>query len=618
MAERALLVVLLAASVWLFARTLYRRFHYRVQAAPALSFDRPTERLARVFAEVFLQTRVLRDRPVAGLLHALVMWGFFVFGWVTLEHLGAGLRGLDSAGPQTGWYPQVAAVWAVAVLAGIVGLAFRRFLLRPQPLGALSASSAVVAALIVVLMITYLLGWRGLEPRSTGWRLNWWAHTLALLGMLVLIPRSKHLHLVVSPAAVFFRGWTTSGMRALRPGDDEDIGLVRFSDLARKDLLDLHACVECGRCTQACPASSVGQSLNPKEIILQMQRGLLAGGDLIAGPWVQEADLYQCLSCGACEEACPVGIEHVGAKILDLRRGLVSEGRTTNEKLGDLFNTMERTPHNPWGVSQETRRKLLDAERFPRFDGSQEWLLWMGCGLSYDPHGQQVARAMQKILDAAGVSWGVLEQETCCGEPARRAGNEYLYLQLSEKLLKSFGQRKVKHLITCDPHCARMLDVDYRQIPEYEALGIRVEHHSEVIPRLLPSLRLRPEAARLTYHDPCYLARGRGITEEPREILRASGASIVEMEHHGKRTFCCGAGGAQLFLAEDAPGSQQPRVNHRRFAEALATGATTVAVACPYCPIMLQDAAAHAGRDDIAVLDIAEVVASRLASAAPG
>ena len=611
MIHQALFLLLFGGSLWSFVATLRRRFRFLIQSTPPLPHDRLAARLWRVFLEVGLQTRVLRDRPLPGLLHALVLWGFFAFAWVSLEHLSLGVRGLDAAKPDQSWYGWFAAGWAVAVLIGILGLAFRRFVLRPRWLGAVSGTSAVVAAQIVALMVTYLLGWRGLETGSPAWKLNWWVHALAFLGMLVVIPRSKHLHLVLSPVAVFFRSFATSSIRPLRPGDDEDIGMVRFKDLSPKDLLDLHACVECGRCTQVCPANAIGGSLNPKEIILRMQQGLLAGGDLIVDQWVTETDLYQCLSCGACEEACPVGIEHVGAKILDLRRGLVSEGRTSLDKLNDLFNTMERAPHNPWGIPHESRRKLLESAGFPLFDGSQEWLLWLGCGLSYDPHGQDVARAMKRLLNAARVSWGVLPQETCCGEPGRRAGNEYLYMQLSEKLVESFRQKKVKKLVTCDPHCTGMFDVDYRQIPEFQLLGIEVLHHSELIHRLLPSLPLQRSPQTVTYHDPCYLARGRGITHEPRAILRATGASIAEMPHHAKRTFCCGAGGAQLFIAEDTPG-QANRVNHRRFAEVLATGASTVAVACPYCPIMLKDAAAHARRDDIAILDIAELVAGRL------
>ena len=227
--------------------------------------------------------------------------------------------------------------------------------------------------------------------------------------MLFVIPHSKHLHLVLAPIAIFLRAETTSGVRALRDEDDNDFGMLRFGDLSAKDILDINTCVECGRCTDVCPANTIGGSLDPKEIILQMQRGLPAGGDVIAGTasqvsagqsWIREEDLFQCLSCGACEQACPVGIEHVGAKILDLRRGLVSEGRTHDDKLSDLFTAMERTPHNPWRVGHDVRARLVEGEKFPLFDGSQQWLLWLGCGNSYDPHGQDVARAMKKILEA--------------------------------------------------------------------------------------------------------------------------------------------------------------------------------------------------------------------------
>ena len=264
-------------------------------------------------------------------------------------------------------------------------------------------------------MVTYLVGWRGVEVETTAWRINWWLHTLSFLAMFFVIPHSKHLHLVLAPIVIFFRAETTSGIRALRDEDDNDFGMLHFGDLSAKDILDVNTCVECGRCTDVCPANTIGGSLNPKEVILQIQRGWLAGGEVMAGTaqevntgqsWVPEEDLFQCLSCGACEQACPVGIEHVGAKILDLRRGLVSEGRTHNDKLSDLFSAMERTPHNPWRVGHDIRAKLVDGEKFPIFDGSQQWLLWLGCGNSYDPHGQDVARAMKKILEASQLSLG--------------------------------------------------------------------------------------------------------------------------------------------------------------------------------------------------------------------
>ena len=626
MISQLILLLAIAVSVGYFIRVVWRRLEPMRRAKPPLPQVQLFPKLWKTFTEVMFQTRVIRGRPLAGVLHALVMWGFFAFAWVSMEHMAAAFSGLASAEPDHTWYGTFAAAWAVAVLFGIVGLAYRRFVMRPPQLGpprlgGTSASSGIVALLIVLLMVTYLLGWRGFAAASAAWQINWWFHTASLLGMLFAIPNSKHLHLLLGPVAIFFRGETTSSIRALRDEDDDDFGMLSFKDLSAKDILDVHSCVECGRCTDVCPANVIGGTLDPKEVILQMQHGLLAGAEVVTGTasevekgeaWVREEDLFQCLSCGACEQACPVGIEHVGAKILDLRRGLVSEGRTHNENVTELFTTMERAPHNPWKLSHDVRAKFIESAELPIFDGSQEWLLWLGCGNSYDPHGQIVARAVSKILDAAGMRWGVLKRETCCGEPARRAGNEYLYMELSEKLIDSFRANKVSNLVTCCPHCTRMLDVDYRQNPSFEALGIRVVHHTELIEELLPKLSLEPARERVTYHDPCYLARGRGITDQPRSIIESCGAEVIEMPRHGKQTFCCGAGGAQLFIADDKQEPPGGRVNHKRFEEAAATGVSTIAVACPYCPIMLNDAAQHAGREDVRIVDVAELVAERI------
>jgi len=616
---QAAFVLLLAVSVWLFCKTLNRRLFAlfpKPWEFPEINVGRG---LRRVFLEVLLQYRVVRDRPIAGILHAIVLWGFLAFGWASLEHLSLGVRGLEHASPAHGWYGVFVAVWALAVMVAILGLAFRRFVLRPKELGELSPTSGAVAALIAALMVTYLLGWGVLPVGSAAWKTNWWAHTVAFLSLLVIIPQSKHLHLVLSPFTVFFRPDTTSATRALREEDDNDLGMIRFRDLKWKDVLDVNTCVECGRCTQFCPANITGGSLSPKHVILDMQQGLLRGGELIAGPaaekeqgsvWVAEEDLYQCLSCGACEYVCPVGIEHVGRKILDLRRGLVSEGRVANDKVVQLFTTMERAPHNPWGIGQDTRQKFIEAKQFPIFDGSQTWLFWLGCGLSFDGHGQAVALAMKQILDAAGVSWGVLARESCCGEPARRAGNDYLYLQLAEELTETFKQNEVKNIVACCPHCTTTLDKDYRQIKAYAKLSIRVTHHTELLRELMPALPLARSPEAVAYHDPCYLARHRGVTAAPRQALAECGVSLREPANHGENTFCCGAGGAQLFITDDRREAQaRERVNQRRFTQLAETRASTIAVACPHCATMLTDAAGHAKREDVAIVDIAEIVA---------
>ncbi len=619
---RAAFVAIALTSLWLFYRIANRRLLSVFPKQGDLPHDHVAKRLWRVFVEVVLQYRVVRDRPLVGILHAFVIWGFFAFAWYSANHMLLGLRGLNHATNERTWYGAFVAIWAVAVLVGMIGLSIRRFILRPKALGKLSPTSGAVAFLISALMVTYLLGWGVFPAPGTAWKVNWWVHTVVFFTLLVVIPISKHLHLVLAPVTIFFRSENTSVMRPLRE-EGEDLGLIHLKDLGRKDVLDVDACVECGRCTDFCPANLAGGTLSPKHIILDLRRGLLSGGDLAAGTaeeknaekvFVTEDDLFQCYSCGACEYVCPVGIEHVGRKILDLRRGLASEGRITNERVNQLFTTMERAPHNPWGVSHDTRQKLIESRQFPVFDGTQEWLFWLGCGLNYDPHGQAVAQAMRQILDAAGVSWGVLARETCCGEPARRAGNEYLFLELSGKLVESFQGARVKNIVSCDPHCTTMLDKDYRQIAAFSQLGIKVLHHTEFIREILPKLPLKPSEMKATYHDPCYLARWRGITDAPREILQAAGAHITEASHHGRNTQCCGAGGAQLFIADDSREQGKQRANQRRFAQLIQTGATTIAVACPYCPIMLRDAAGALKRDAVEILDVAEIVARNLTS----
>jgi Fe-S oxidoreductase len=397
-----------------------------------------------------------------------------------------------------------------------------------------------VAALIAVLMVSYLLDWTGALGHATAaWQGNWWVHTLALLAFPPLIVRSKHLHLALAPLAVFYRPDTTSRMRPIDLGPENfqketpDLGLVELGQLPWKDVLDLHACVECGRCTDACPAHRSGGSLSPKALVLQMQAGLRGRGTTIVGgpeevaggtAWVTEDDLMQCYACGACEEACPVGVEHLGRKILDLRHGLANNERLRNPRALRTFGKMRKSPHNPWGLPGDVRAKLVGDLKLPIFTPGDDVLFWMGCGMSYDPNGQRVAAAMRQVLDASGVTWGVLEQETCCGEPARRLGNEALFQELSGKLVASLERCGARTVVTCCPHCAVMLDGEYRDLPGYAALGVRVMHHTEFIAGMLDQLPLLPDGSTVAYHDPCNLARGRGLTAEPRRILEACGA----------------------------------------------------------------------------------------------
>jgi Fe-S oxidoreductase len=275
---------------------------------------------------------------------------------------------------------------------------------------------------------------------------------------------------------------------------------------------------------------------------------------------------------------------------------------------------MERSPHNPWGIPQETRTKLIASAGFPIFDGSQEYLFWLGCGNSYDPHGQAVAKAMAEIFTEFGVSWGVLDAETCCGEPTRRAGNEALFLDLSDRLLGVFRQRRVREIVTCCPHCTTMFDQDYRQLADFSELGIRVRHHSQFLAGAFHDSPVVPSQQDVAYHDPCYLARWNGVVDEPRELLRACGVTVKEPRHNRRDTSCCGAGGGQIFVADDSQDHGKERINGLRLEELSRAGTRRIAVACPYCHIMLQDAALQRreGEEALEIKDLAEIVADRL------
>lgn len=619
MVARFVFVLLGLLSVWLTYTGIRIRFGlpWAERRRMDLPFDRIGSRIWRFVTEVLLQSRVIWNRPVVGILHALVMWGFIAFAGVSLRHLWMGVAGFGHP-PDGGIYRTFVAIWAGLVTLSILGLAYRRFVLRPTPLGALSPTSAIVTTLIVTLMGTYLADWADImSVHSTAWYAIWWLHTLALLAFPPIIVRSKHLHLVLAPVTIFFRPETTSRMRPFEldiDGMPTELGLAEFKELSVKDVLDVNACVECGRCTSVCPANRSGSLLDPKQLILQLQHGLTANSTTIAGTtdevatgtaWIREGDLMDCTTCGACEEACPVGIEHV-RKIVGLRHGLVNNERITLQRVTQQLKPLGNPPFSPLKFA-EPRTKLIAEEQFPIFTEGMNILLWLGCGVSYNS--PDVARSMKAILDALGKRWGVLESEICCGETKHQIG--MADVEIAPQLVETFTELGVKFIVVCDPHCTGMLAIDHRlQNPQFAQLGITVVHHAQFISEMLPALALTPQAARITLHDPCKLGRGLDITAQPRSVLNACGAQIVEPSEHGRRSTCCGAGGGQSFILDEKR-PKELRMNYQRFDQLMATKPDVIATACPHCPVMLKEAADVRGVA-IPIQDIATIVASRL------
>ena len=604
--ESGLLAALMAASLGLFVwrlRTVVGAVRgSRASAGYALAPWGP--RVRRFLWEVMAQGKVILERPAAGLAHAFVFWGFCAFGLITVNHLAAGF-GLGFLTPTSGFgrfYFGFVAVWAAAVAVSISGLFIRRFVVRPRWLGEVSPESGVIAGLIFLLMATYLYGlWSG--EGGTAGRINWWTHTLALLVFLPLIPHTKHLHLALSPFTVLLKRPGFSDIPPL--AGDEDFGLDTGKDVTWVDALQAFSCVECGRCTEHCPAYNTGKTLNPKEIVLGLRGYLKEHGPgaeaPLLGPHISEEAAFQCTTCGACEFQCPVGIQHLPV-IVGLRRGAVNTGKWEDEYGGKLFLNLERNG-NALGFPAAERQRFIEKGELPYFDGSQEYCLWLGCMGAYDPQGREIVLALARVLRHAGVTFGVLRKEKCTGDPARRLGNDLAVGQVAEANIETLRSAKVGKIVSICPHCVRTIGTDWGEFGG--TFGI--EHHSELLARL-GLQRANGASGKVVFHDPCYLGRYREVYDAPRKVA-GLGGTVIDPPRARERSFCCGAGGGQMFLGEE----KGKRVNRERAEELAATGAEVIGTACPFCQTMFRDAlAAGGGALAPKLLDIAQIAAAAL------
>jgi Fe-S oxidoreductase len=582
--------LLFIAFIGAFAAQVAKRVRLIAAAPDTFSIDNVPFRIQRFVVDVLLQRRTIRERPVTGLMHALVFWGFLAFGGYTLVEFlyGLGIADLTT----TGWfhaYRVVLMPFAAAVLAGISYLLVRRAVVRPVALGPkVSAESVVIALFIATLMVTFLLTFTLDEGTASG-KTNWWVHMLVILAFLALIPASKHFHLVVSPVTVFLKSPELGNLPNL-DFEKEQVGLETVKDLGSKMVLDALTCVECGRCQVNCPAWGAGKELNPKAIVLQTQEALLAGDRARKlGEVYSEKVLWQCTTCGACENQCPVGIEHLPI-LIGARRGLVSNGDAP-EYLGAMYNNLERR-HNIWGLGYDQRSKFVQSAGLETFDAAKHKLLvWLGCAGAFDAEYQKSLRSFFDILRRRGVAFGVLAKERCTGDPAKRTGNEYMYQELAGGNIEDLKASGARTIVTSCPHCVKTIGSDYRKFG-YE---VDVVHSSVYVEQLTREVLSASPGETVTFHDPCYLGRYAGRVDEPRALLARFGASIVEPVRNRDNPYCCGAGGGLLFAdKEEEPGS---RISDVRFKQLRDTGAGTVVTACPFCSIMLKGAQASAGAE---------------------
>ena len=670
------MLILLVAALALFTATMIRRVDVLRSAQPDDRTDHPGRRLRALLEVGFGQRKLLYERG-PGWMHATIFFGFLVVAFRTLTMIIRGfdadwrIPGFNEA------YLVVHNLFELLVIAAVVyGLA-RRLLTRPARLK-FSGEAALILCWIGLLMLTDLLGdaakfqlhpgdpergwawvstalsglFAGQSPEAlrTWHHVNFWSHVVLVLAFLNYLPFGKHFHVLTALPAVYTERITPSGkletldLEKLMAEGAESFGVGKVEEFSWRRILDMYTCTECGRCNEGCPTYTTNKPLHPRELICDERDHVYAISDqlaamgrlkskgnlkeaeaiagaierpLLAGGIIDEEVLWGCTTCGYCMAHCPVQIDHV-PHIVDQRRYLAMTEAKLPAALQTAMRGME-TNSNPWNQSAQAREEWCEDLDVPKLREHQdaEWLLFVGCAGSFDSRNQKVQRALVKCLQAAGVDFAILgTEEGCCGDATRRAGNEYLFQMQAQQNIQHMQKYGVKKVLTACPH-------GYNCIKnEYPDLGLELEevvHHSQLLQGLLREGRLQvsEEAAHeVTFHDSCYLGRHNDEYEAPREVLGAvPGLNQVEMPRSRREGFCCGAGGARMFMEEDLG----TRINHNRIEEAAGTGASEVCSSCPFCLTMLEDAVKETDRQEqLSVRDIAEVIADNLVTAGPG
>jgi Fe-S oxidoreductase len=650
--RRIVFAVLLVAAFGMFAWTLRRFGRMLMAGRPEPRNDRIPQRIDSVLRYFFGQKKVVEktslpakraSRFVSALgskYHFFIFWGFIVITIGSVETLTQGLFPTFSWAVLIGDELQHALylmidVFSALVLAIIAFAFFRRIVLQPR-LIPMSRDAAVILSSIGLLMVSYF------GMRFAGGMLvdvSWWAHVVILLAFLNYLLYSKHSHIIAALPNIYFRRLDQRGVLPKLNMEADDMAatgvVTEWKDFTWKSLLDGFACTECARCTNFCPAYNTGKPLSPMQVVHDLRDDLRShmpdrgpldvlldrfqhGHDLEVKPLIggrtTEDVLWACTTCGACQEVCPVFIDQP-EKILQMRQNLVLVQEKVPPDLARTFTNLERNG-NPWGIGADKRMDWADGLGVPTLDDKPdaEYLLWVGCAGAFDDRIKKQTRALVEVMREGGVDFAVLGlEEGCSGDPARRSGNEMLYQMQAQQNVETMNAKKVRKVVTACPHCLHTIKNEYPQLGG----NFEVRHHTQLIRELVAQgkIEIGPDGAvqsKVTFHDPCYLGRWNGEYEAPRTVLDAlpSGpAGRVELPRNKAHGFCCGAGGGRMWMEEKIG----TRVNHNRTDEILASGADTVATACPFCTIMIRDGVQDRNAGErVQVLNVSELVAKSM------
>jgi len=656
-AQVTIFAIVFAVAMIFFLYSCWQRFSLVALGAADNRLDNLGKRFWNMLLYAFGQKRVVAGKYPFGWNHFVFFWCFLLLLIANSEFLFHGLFPQNialSMLPQ-GLYYALALIFDIVSLLALLAVAIaisRRLWFAPKYIEAKSSDAFVILGLVAILMLAFF-GLHGSEIALKAEKaaafmpfsafvgmlfgaipaavleimalVFWWIHAFALLGFLCYLPYSKHMHILTSIPNCFLKSIDKVNTQTPEVFKKENIyGAGRVDRLRWKDLFDSYSCTECGRCTDNCPATSTGKELNPRLIIHDIKINLLHNGKLIREGKepvlpligggkegsIHEDAIWACTTCGACMEVCPVFIEHV-PKLVYMRRDLVEMKAKFPDELLSLFENLENRS-NPWGIIPAERSRWVADVQAPAFEKDKtEYLFYTGCAGSLDTRNKRNTESIARILNAAGVSWGTFgKDEKCCGDSARRLGNEYLFDKMAKENIKAMNDAGVKKIIVECPHCYNTIKNDYKQF----GADFEVIHHAELIMQLIESGKLqlkgKADMGKLIFHDSCYLGRYNGVFEQPRKLIeKATGSAPLEMGRKRETSFCCGAGGGRMWMEE----TEGTRINMARVNEAMKSDPDAICVCCPYCVTMMEDGLTDIkAPEKIKVIEIAELVEKAL------